>query len=394
MCKLTHSSPQPPSTDTLDTSTGPVTFQNQQPDAVKDTKFKKLLQVVLPIAQGGLVGGFGGDWRVPGSGFRAAQSYFGQQADLAMRQKEQQQQLANAKSENVYRAAQTDFDQAKTQHELQIPPFASSAGRTWTSDVDGEKHRFRVNPYTGNPEDLGKDTPANRLGLVHAGSKYYGVQETGPQAGTATPITVAPGTGTSPGMSIDEKRRMSAAQLANPQPAEPPEPGEVPDRPPGTAMGGGWRTPIGQEQQPPTGPPMELTDDSDARRKLPKPRPVTDSDARGVSTTHFVDANPESPTYMQDVAGGKPAATRQPKPSKVMAKPKVEDVEALAQEALKQESGDQAKAIDRINRAQIPDGVKSFVRQRIREIRRPGPKQNILDRYGITAGDVGKLTQK
>ncbi len=97
---------------------------------------------------------------------------------------------------------------------------------------------------------------------------------------------------------------------------------------------------------------------------------------------------------MQDVDAGKPAATRQPKPSKVIPKPKVEDVEALAQEALKQESGDQAKAIDRINRAQIPDGIKSFVRQSIREIRRPGPKQNILDRYGIAAGDIGKLTQK
>lgn len=347
---------------------------------------------------------------------------------MAMRQREQQQQLANAKSENAYRAAQTGLDQAKAQHELEIPPFASAAGRTWTSDVDGEKHRFRVNPYTGNPEDLGKDTPANRLGIVHAGSKYYGVQETGPQAGTASPITITPGAGTVPGMSpqsaapgqiptgpnlhyragrtdvpesatgvvpdlsIDEKRHLSAAQMRQPQPQ--PAASAVPDMPGGTQMGGGWRTPISQEQQPPTGPPMELADDSDARRKLPKPRPVTDADAHGVSTTHFVDTNPESPTYMQDVEGGKPAATRQPKPSKVLPKPKVEDVEALAQEALKQESGDQAKAIERINRAQIPDGIKSFVRQRIREIRRPGPKQDILDRYGIGAGDIGKLTQK
>ena len=361
-----------------------------QPTTKKPTKIAKLLKVALTLGQGAVAGGFGGDWRVPGSGFQASQNFFTNQANLALRQGELQRQTRDDSFRNR-------FEAARTQHELQIPPVASAAGRTWTSDVDGEKHRFRVSPYTGNNEDLGKDTPANRIGIVHAGSKYYGVQETGPQAGTASPITVAPGPGTSPGMSIEDKRRRSAAQMRNPQP-DSNEIGEVPDVPGGTPMGGGWRTPISQEQQPPTGPPMgppmELTDDSDARRKLPKPRPVTDADARGVSTTHFIDENPESDTYMQDVNAGKPAATRQPKPSKVLPKPKVEDVEALAQEALKQESGDQAKAIDRINRAQIPDGIKSFVRQRIREIRRPGPKQNILDRYGIAAGDIGKLTQK
>jgi hypothetical protein len=360
-----------------------------QPKSKRPTKWAKLLQAVLPIAQGGIAGSFGGDWRVPGSGFQASQNFFTNQANLALRQGELQRQTRDDSFRNQYEAA-------RTQHELQIPPFASAAGRTWTADVDGERHRFRVNPYTGNNEDLGKDTPANRIGIVHAGSKYYGVQETGPQAGTASPITVAPGAGTAP--DIDTKRHIAAVGMQNPQNQQAAalraltEANEEDARDAGPS----GTVPLGppesqEEQQPPTGPPMELTDDSDARRKLPKPRPVTDTDARGVSTTHFVDANPESPTYMQDVKGGKPAATRQPKPSKVLPKPKVEDVEALAQEALKQESGDQAKAIERINRAQIPDGIKSFVRQRIREIRRPGPKQNVLDRYGIAAGDIRKL---
>jgi hypothetical protein len=103
--------------------------------------------------------------------FSGVSELFTNQANLAMRQSELRRQMQDDSFRNQYEAA-------RTQHELQIPPFASAAGRTWTADVDGERHRFRASPYTGLSEDLGKDTPVNRIGIVHAGSKYYGVQET------------------------------------------------------------------------------------------------------------------------------------------------------------------------------------------------------------------------
>jgi hypothetical protein len=83
-------------------ATGPAT------GAVKDTKFGKLLKVAMPIVQGGLIGGFGGNWRVPGSGNAAAQNFFTTRTQLALEKQRIANQTAQEKFLNALRASEME----------------------------------------------------------------------------------------------------------------------------------------------------------------------------------------------------------------------------------------------------------------------------------------------
>jgi hypothetical protein len=376
MCNLTHSVPQPPNTNTLATSTGPggdvtpATFTTPQPDAIKDTKFKKLLKAALPIAQGGLIGGFGGDWRQPGSGMRVAQNFYAQQTDMAMRKQNMERELANQKSLAAQRQENIDLDKA---HEARL------ASQDETDQERLEQGQWRL------------DASVNPAVEVNARTGEVRRPRIGAQAPTGVP-TDPPGSSPAAfpdgsGLSIDEKRRRSAAQIRN---------GGVPDMPGGTPMGGGWRTPpdvplvpIGQERAEDA---ARRLSDEEARRKLPRPRAVTDSDARGVSTTHFVDVNPESDTYMQPVDDGDPAATRYPRPSRSRSQtPDKGKIETYAQSVLEQVGGDANRAVDAVDGLKtMPPGMKAAVRQRIREIKRPGAPAR---KRTFSTDDMKRLTQ-
>jgi hypothetical protein len=118
MCNLQHQNTQlpggapvgdaPQQTGTLP-MTGEPTQTTQTP-----TKFNKLLKVLVPLAVGAGVGATGGNWKVPGSGQQAAQQYFGQQAELGLRQKQMAQELAVQQNLGQYRQAQMGLDQART----------------------------------------------------------------------------------------------------------------------------------------------------------------------------------------------------------------------------------------------------------------------------------------
>lgn len=72
------------------------------------TKFGKLLKVVLPLVQGAGVGGFGGNWKIPGSGFAAEQGMRYRQQQQQMMQQEmqlRQQMLARQMYDDQYRNA-------------------------------------------------------------------------------------------------------------------------------------------------------------------------------------------------------------------------------------------------------------------------------------------------
>lgn len=99
-----------PAQTEMDSSAAPSSTSTVHP-----TKFAKLLRVVMPIVQGGAMGGFGGNWRVPGSGAAAAQNMFGQQRAQRLQQQEMglrtqmlQRQLYDDQFRNAQEAARTE----------------------------------------------------------------------------------------------------------------------------------------------------------------------------------------------------------------------------------------------------------------------------------------------
>jgi hypothetical protein len=114
--------------------------------AVKDTKFAKLLKVVTPIVQGGLIGGFGGNWRVPGSGNAAAQNFFQQRAQLALQKRYLANQTQQQAFLNALRASEMernnfyeDYLRARTaeqEHAASAPYKGSSADEKWRPSTE------------------------------------------------------------------------------------------------------------------------------------------------------------------------------------------------------------------------------------------------------------------
>lgn len=100
---------------------GPIT---RAVTTMQPTKFGKLLKVVWPLAQGALVGGFGGNWRQPGSGFEAQQQFSGrrqevglQQQDLALRREMLQRQYAADQYRNALDAARAREAESRADRE-------------------------------------------------------------------------------------------------------------------------------------------------------------------------------------------------------------------------------------------------------------------------------------
>jgi hypothetical protein len=100
-----------------------------------DTKFGKLLRVAMPIIQGGLTGGFSGDWRQPGSGGRAAEQMFARRQSMAMQKRALDEQIKARHVQEIQEAARAK--QAET-----------AAATKWQDRVEnGEVIRFGPNPH-------------------------------------------------------------------------------------------------------------------------------------------------------------------------------------------------------------------------------------------------------
>jgi hypothetical protein len=327
-------------------------METAQPDAIKPTKFSKLLKAVIPIAQGGLVGGFGGNWRQPGSGNAAAQNFFGQQSELALRKQQMQQQLSAQKSLESQRQATVDLDKAREQRyaSMDLTDQARVGQGDW-------KLNTSVYPPVEENQKTGEIRPA-RVGRAD---------------GAATEVPPAAG-GT-----LDWQ--------GNPRSPLP-----------GTPMGGGLRIPESGSEVPLTPIGMQRTEqagqrltDEEAHRRDPKVVAEVDTDEKGVSTTHYRDTNPESPTYMQEIQPQGRRATRSPKP-KASSTPDKGKVETYAEELLNQFGNDADKAVNAVAGLQTMDpAMKEAVRNHIREIKRPGEKKDVFQKYGINPGDLTKL---
>lgn len=318
-------------TPTADPNAAPATRLVNQP-----TKFGKLLKVALPIIQGGAIGGFGGDWKVPGSGERVAEDYFDRQAAQALQKKSLDRNLQNDQFKNL-------LEYARANHEMQLPAAPGAAGRTWQAQgPDGKTHIWGLDPYhpQAPPIDRGVAPDTSRMQIIPGTDGYAGVKTSGPDAGKATPITT---------------------------------PGNQPSDPVLVSSGG-----------LPIMPPSSDTEaDRRNKAKQPQPEKVTKRDASGAAQDYFVDKNPQSATFGQRIGGDAPVATRAPAPiRKSTTTPDKGKVETYAGAILDQFGGDGDKAVTAVDGMQtLPPEMKSAVRQRIREMKRPGQpkaKKNFL----------------
>lgn len=296
--------------------TGPMSVPG--PAKMKDTKFGKLLKVVMPIAQGGLIGGFGGNWRQPGSGNAAAQNFFLSRANLAM----QKQYLAN-------QSKQEAFLNALRASEMERNNFYENYLQARTAE---QQHAANA-PYKGSS-----------------------------QSENWKPSTQYPG------YEIESRTGQMRRMMQPPPDAESGAPGQG-----SNIIGGGSNvTASGPKLGIPMGPPQSEID-KEAKLKQPKPTAEVDTDAKGVSRTKFIDTNPNSPTYMQEIKGN--VSQRFPKPSEsersgtqVTAADKSQ-IEQAAEMALQASGNDPDKAAAAITASKkIPGQFKALVRQRAREI--------------------------
>jgi hypothetical protein len=345
VCKLQHAAQVPSQgpdsneasgdyQDSLDASAGgagspqaaPATRTEMQP-----TKFSKLLKVVLPMAQGGAIGAFGGNSKVPGSGFQASERYFGNQAELGLQKQRLQQSQQNDQFKNM-------LEYARAGHEASMAPFGGAqAGRTWQADVDGKPHVFRASPYSGNPEDLGEaPAPKATMRPVQTAQGMQSFETTGPEPGKTTPLTTPP-----------------SQQPDNPMLVSNP----------------------GVPLEPPT--------------RAAQPKKETSRDKTGKESDYYID--PQSGKRTTD----QPGATREPRPRAAratQAKPDQGLVESAAESFM--QSVPKGATDDQIESAlasvKADPALKAAVREQIRKMKKPlqPGKKNYLQ--GI---DTNALTQ-
>lgn len=130
---------------------------------MQPTKFAKLLKVVWPLAQGALVGGFGGNWHVPGSGFQAEQAlqernrqYGLQQQELQIRREMLQRQYAADQYRNALEAARTKQADAMAERYAQL---AEGQVRTKPQIEDTDAGLMSVDPETAQARPVTNMAP-------------------------------------------------------------------------------------------------------------------------------------------------------------------------------------------------------------------------------------------
>lgn len=335
------------------------------------TKFGKLLSFVAPLAEGALVGGFGGRGHA-GGGFGAATDYFNAKKDRALRQKQFDQQQQNANILNQYRQAQVALDAARTQHELGKPNFTD--GRTTPAvDANGKPVLLRRNPITGDEEPIEGFTPPDKADKTSAVMTDKGLVAANSSEGTATPITI-PGAPTTQSTPINSHAPGSGR------------------------FGGATASPQMTKQVP--GPGVPLMPPGAAKDKNPKPVKVTNRGNSGSESDSLIDENPQSPTFGQtlkkNIAGRAPAP-KEADNSRAIKAAEGTDAERYAGAAMDKFGGDPDKAIKYLNDLKTGDKESDakltkllpLIRQHIRDRAKPG-KTGKQPR--LSAEDVKKLT--
>ena len=124
----------------------------------------------------------------------------------------------------------------------------------------------------------------------------------------------------------------------------------------------------------PLGPPAAMQRAANATN--PVPEKETRRNAKGIAEDFFVDRNPKSPTFGQEIQKSGTIATRAPMPTKPRATATPPDkgkVETYAQAILEQFNGDPDKAVAAVpGLKSMPPEYKLAVQNAIRSLKRPG----------------------
>jgi len=300
-----------PPMDTPSTPVTDVTGQLPGPAApkYKDTKFGKLLKVTLPLLQGGGIGGFGGNWRVPGSGSAAAGDYFAQRAQLALQQRAAAERIAALQSQERLRQSQEERNKFYDRY------LQARAERDEAYQAKPEAEHMDVSSYPG-----------------------MGVYTSGPHVGQARTLT-------------------------GPEPAM--GPSGYPDYSHVTATG---PKPIGKSMQQTR---EERTAETQKQAELD--RQTTHSDLQADRLQRHQEEQRREAMHAEEHKDTQADRAERAKDREARQGPPKGDVEDYAQEALRAAKKDPDKALEIINGLKsMPSDQKAAVRQRIREIAKPG----------------------
>jgi hypothetical protein len=376
VCNLSHPVPDPSAQSPADYGDDPSGNQQGAPGAaaptkMAPTKLSKLLKVIMPVVQGGLVGGFGGNPRQFGSGMATAQNYYNQQTELRQRQQQLQQEASDKYYLDLYRQSEA----ARANEQANRPQF--TPGTAEKVQKDGKTYWAQRNPQTGALEATDMEAPPEptRVTVRPTDQGDVAVETQGPEPGKVTQL-----------------RTQGHTPLATGAPPYEQPPGGQPEEGvPGSTQPQkvGARS-ISKEQFDAPG----LNDFEEGVPLMPPKkaatRPIirTERDAQGVERDYEYDNTGKK-------ISEKPIATRQPRPrapAKAPAKPDKGNIEQIAQAALEEAKGDPDKAIAIINAAGIAPEKKAAARASVREIKKPGAtgKKSVFDRLGI---DPSKAAQ-
>jgi hypothetical protein len=168
MCSLqqqvSQADPSAPSTADMqggdpsqpDASSAPATKTTLQP-----TKFAKLLKFTLPLVQGAMVGGFGGNWHVPGSGYAAEENTLDRQRQFALQKQE------------------VDLRKQMLQRQLYDDQYRNALEAARAREAESQGRRYDELIQQGQqPKHVIKDTSEGIMDVT----------EGGPESGQAHPI--------------------------------------------------------------------------------------------------------------------------------------------------------------------------------------------------------------
>jgi hypothetical protein len=151
------------------------------------TKLSKLLNIALPILEGGLIGAAGGKGH-PGGGFGFANQFYAERRQQQLQQATLQRQAAQTQA--AIQAHQTSNDLAQQKIDLEDwgNPFSGQ-------DADGNPAFFVRNRRTGETKQVNGATPLDKSGPGKTEMTDQGLVNV--DGSTATPVTI-PGPSTPP----------------------------------------------------------------------------------------------------------------------------------------------------------------------------------------------------
>lgn len=322
------------------------------------TKFSRLLKVLEPMLEGGAIGAFAGKGH-PGGGFGAATDFYNQQRAHKLQMAMLQNTLLNSQY-------QRQLEAARTAHEVNQPYFTRGSAID-AQDANGNAIKMERNPFSGVYEPIPGVSPVDKDKNPKTEMTDQGLMTIGSD-GKATPVT-GPG---------------------KPGAVTPPSTAMVPIRP-GDVTSPRRMTQIPGSQAPDTpGAPLHAPGFS-----TPKPAKVANRNAAGAETDNLIDENPNSPTFGKPIKTN--VASRAPLPDKTAGHQDKKDAEESAIEdhvdaVLGTVGNDPDKALAAINADKnVPSQYKARMRNRVREIARPGSKkkQSALDMLNQPAAATG-----